>query len=297
MAMILGLPEEELWAQGHRSCAGCGSSLTMKYVLKAAGKNTIIVQNTGCMEVVSTPYPETAWEVPYIHVAFECGAATASGIERALKKLNKKANVIVLAGDGGSFDIGFQSLSGMIERGHRVCYICNDNEAYQNTGCQRSSATPKYATTTTTPFGNKIHGKQEFKKPLPFIIAAHRLPYVATASIAYPQDVVKKVQTALIQNGPSYIQIFSPCVPGWKYNPSQTVAVAKLAVETGITPLYEIINGKLIIKNIENRKPVKEYYKSQGRFKGMTDQEIEEMQKCVDAEWRFLLEKENERLY
>ncbi|MBM3200334.1 pyruvate synthase subunit beta, partial [Candidatus Woesearchaeota archaeon] len=279
--MIIGLPEIELFAQGHRSCAGCGSALTMRYVLKATGKDTIVVQNTGCLEVTTTPFPETAWEVPYIHVAFECGAAVASGVERALKKLNKKANIIVFGGDGGTFDIGFQALSGMIERGHKICYVCNDNEAYQNTGIQRSGSTPKYASTTTSPFGSKIHGKQELKKPLPFIIAAHRLPYVATASIAYPQDVVKKVQTALSQDGPTYLQVFSPCVPGWKYDPSQTVAIAKLAVETGVTPLYEILHGKLSLRKIENRKPVKDYYSAQGRFKGMNDKELEEVQKYV----------------
>ncbi len=294
---MINLPKDELWAQGHRACAGCGSALAIRYALKAAGKNTIVVQNTGCMEVVSTPSPQTAWKVPYIHAAFECGAAVASGIERTLKKLKKKHKIIVFGGDGGTFDIGFQSLSGMIERGHRVCYICNDNEAYMNTGIQRSGSTPKYGATTTTPFGKKVHAKQEFKKPLPFIIAAHRISYVATSSIAFPQDIIKKVQRALKVNGPSYIQIFSPCVPGWKYNPSQTIEIAKIAVETGVTPLYEIIKGKLIINKKGKRKPVKEYYKTQGRFKGITKKEINELQKHIDLEWEFLLSKENERLY
>lgn len=295
--MILGMSEEELWAQGHRSCSGCGSALAIRYALKAAGKDTIVVQNTGCMEVVSTPYPQTTWKVPYIHTAFECGAAVASGVERAFKKLDKKANILVFGGDGGTFDIGFQALSGMIERGHNICYICNDNEAYMNTGIQRSGSTPKYAFTTTTPFGKKIHAKQEFKKPLPFILAAHRMPYVATASIAFPQDFVKKVKAALSQKGPAYVQIFSPCVPGWKYDTSQTVAIAKIAVETGITPLYEIIDGKLILSKKPERKPVKEYYKTQGRFRGMNDDEIEEMQKHVDKEWEFLLKKENDYFF
>jgi len=297
MVMINGLSEQELWAQGHRACSGCGSSLAIRYALKVAGKNTIIVQNTGCMEVVSTPSPQSAWKLPYIHAAFECGAAVASGVERALKKLNKKVNILAFGGDGGTYDIGFQALSGMIERGHKVCYICNDNEAYMNTGIQRSGSTPKFGHTTTTPSGTKIHAKQEFKKPLPFIIAAHRLPYAATASVAFPQDFTKKVETALKQNGPSYIQIFSPCVPGWKYDPSQTIAIAKLAVETGVTPLYEIINGKLIINKKGKRKPVKEYYKTQGRFKKMTAKELKEMQNHVNKEWEFLLSKENERIF
>ncbi len=166
-----------------------------------------------------------------------------------------------------------------------------------NTGIQRSGSTPKYTFTTTTPFGSKILGKQEFKKPLPFIIAAHRLPYVANASIAFPQDFAKKVKTALSKDGPTYIQVFSPCVPGWKYDPSQTVAIAKIAVETGITPLYEIIDGKLVLNKKSERKPVKEYYKTQGRFKGMGEKETEEMQKHIDNEWEFLLKKENKRLF
>ncbi|MBU4502131.1 MAG: pyruvate synthase subunit beta [Nanoarchaeota archaeon] len=294
------MSEEELFSQGHSACAGCGSALAIRYALKAAGKDTIVVQSTGCMEVISTATPLSAWQVPYIHTAFECGPADASGIDRALKKLGrrKNVNILVFAGDGGTFDIGLQSLSGMIERGHKVCYVCNDNEAYMNTGIQRSGSTPKYAYTTTTPFGKKIHAKQEYKKPLPFILAAHRMPYVATASVAYPQDFVKKVKKALSQDGPSYVQIFSPCVPGWKYDPSQTIAIAKIAVETGVTPLYEIEHGKFILtKKFDKFNPVKEYYKTQGRFKGMDEKELTEMQKHVDNEWKFLLSKENDYFF
>ena len=222
--MINQLPEEEYFAQGHRACAGCGSVLAIRHVLKAAGKNTIIAQATGCMEVVSTPYPETSWKLPWIHVLFENAAAVASGIEVALKKLNKKdVNVLAIAGDGGTFDIGFQALSGAIERGHKFCYVCIDNEAYMNTGVQRSGATPMFASTTTSPAGKKVPGKLQPKKPLPFIIAAHGLRYVATASSANPLDIYNKVKKALSINGPSFIQIFTPCPTGWKHPSGQTI--------------------------------------------------------------------------
>lgn len=209
--MILGIPEEEYIAPGSRHCSGCGPMLGLRLLLKAAGKNTILVIGTGCMEVVTTPYPQTSFLVPTIHNAFENTAATASGIESALKHLNKKdTKVLAVAGDGASFDIGLGSLSGMIERGHNVCYVCYDNEAYMNTGVQRSGSTPKFASTTTTPYGSKVHGKVEVKKPMPFIIAAHRLPYVATANIAFPQDLYKKVRKAFSIKGPTYIQLLLP---------------------------------------------------------------------------------------
>lgn len=298
--MILGIPEEEYFEKGHRGCAGCGPAIAMRHALKAAGKNTIVVMATGCMEVVSTPYPETAWKVPWIHGAFENSAAIASGIDKALVRLGtrEKLNVLVIAGDGGTFDIGFQALSGMLERGHRVCYICYDNGAYSNTGIQRSGATPKYADTTTSPAGKKIHGKQEFKKPMPMIVAAHGV-YTATANVAYPNDFIQKVKKGLSIKGPSYIQIFTPCVTGWKYPSELTVNIAKLAFETKITPLYEIENGVLrFTKQPAAVKPVLEYLKPQGRFKHLTETEIKEIQERVNSEYEKLtnLEKCKVRL-
>ena len=284
--MILNVPETELFAKGHRACAGCGAALAMRYILKASGKNTIVAQATGCMEVISTPYPETAWRVPYIHVAFENAAAVASGIDRALRVLGKREeiNVVAIGGDGGTFDIGLQALSGALERGERFVYICYANEGYMNTGVQRSSDTPKYSSTTTSPAGKKIHGKVEFQKQMPFIAAAHGC-YVATANVAFPQDFIKKVQKALSIKGPSYVQVYTPCPPGWKIDDNMTIEISKLAFNAKITPLYEIENGILTISKQPKDIPVKDYLKFQGRFRHLNDSEIEEIQKYVNSEW------------
>ncbi len=296
--MINQLPEEEYFARGHRACAGCGSALAIRHVLKAAGKNTIIAQATGCMEVVSTPYPETAWKLPWIHVLFENAAAAASGIEVALKKLNKKdINVLAIGGDGGTFDIGLQALSGAIERGHKFCYVCIDNEAYANTGVQRSGATPMFASTTTTPAGKAIPGKQQPKKPLPFIIAAHGIRYVATSSSANPVDIYNKVKKALSINGPSFVQVFTPCPTGWKFPNEQTIDIAKIAIKTGATLIYEIEDGILKLNKVEDRKPVEEYLKLQGRFKHLTNEHIKQIQKYVDERYKFLSENDGKKLF
>jgi len=268
---ILGLDEKEYFAKGHRACAGCGESLALRLILKVAGPNTVVVQCTGCMEVVSTPYPETAWEVPWIHGAFENNASIASGVERALKMQGKEdVNVLVLGGDGGTYDIGFRGLSGAFERGHNITYICTDNEAYMNTGIQRSGATPYGASTTTSPAGSESIGKEEKKKDLVSIMAAHHSPYVATASVGYHADLVNKVKKALETKGPTFVNVYAPCVPGWRSAPQDTIKIAKLGVETGATPLFEIENGvhKLNMPvNAENLKPVEEYLKLQGRFR------------------------------
>jgi len=297
--MILGLPEEEYIAPGSRHCAGCGPMVGLRLLLKSAGKNTIVVMGTGCMEVVTTTYPFTSHLLPFIHNAFENTAATASGVEAALKHLGKKdTKVLAIAGDGGSFDIGLGSLSGMIERNHNVCYVCYDNEGFQNTGAQRSGSTPKFASTTTTPYGSKIHGKVEVKKPMPFIIAAHRLPYVATANIAFPQDLYKKVRKAFSVKGPSYIQLFAPCVLGWRFSPALTMGIAKLAVETNFSPLYEIDRGvfKISIK-VDKKKPISDYLKLQGRFKNLAKEEVAVLQKDVDSEFEFLKGLEGKSLF
>lgn len=295
--MILGLSEEELLEFGHNACAGCGEALAARFVLKAAGKNTIVVNATGCLEVFSTPYPQTAWKIPWIHGAFENAAAIASGVERALKKLGKqKVNVLAFGGDGGTFDIGFQALSGMAERGHNVCYVCYDNEAYMNTGIQRSGATPKYAATTTSPAGKKIHGKTEYAKPMPFIMAAHGI-YVATASIAYPQDLTRKVKKALSIDGPSYIQIFNSCPLGWKHKFNLGIKIAELAYKTNVFPLYEIEKGIVTIsKKPVQKTAVLEYLKLQGRFKHLGEKEIKEIQGNVDVKWEKLLKLEETKM-
>jgi len=289
----MGLPKEEFYVSGARNCAGCGFPTIIRIVTKAAGKNTIIVNATGCMEVVSTPYPQTAWKLPWVHAAFENAAAVASGVEAALKKLKKDANVIVFGGDGGTYDIGFQALSGMMERGHNVLYICYDNEAYENTGIQRSSSTPKFSWTTTTPIGKKIRGKRRWKKPITEIMAAHGSPFVATASPHLHMDLFNKVKKALSIKGPKFMKVLSPCVIGWKIPSNKTIEVEELAVESGVFPIYEIVNGKLTI-NYKPKKlrPVKEYLMMQGRFKHLNEKEIRSIQERVNKYWDYLLNLE-----
>jgi pyruvate ferredoxin oxidoreductase beta subunit len=298
------LPREELFAPGHRMCAGCGAAIAMRWITKTIGPNAVIANATGCVEVTTTPYPETAWMHPYIHVAFENSAAVASGVEAAIKALKRKGmwdagdtKVVVIAGDGGTYDIGLQSLSGMLERRHGVLYILYDNEAYMNTGIQRSGSTPKYAWTTTTPVGTAVKGKIQWKKDIMGIVTAHRVPYAATASVAYILDMVNKIKTALeyTEEGPTFLHIYAPCVPGWRYPENKTVEIARLAVETGYFPLYEWDHGKLKLNppssnhlDKSKRKPLKEYLKLQGRFAHLTEQEIAEIEKELDAYWEYL---------
>jgi pyruvate ferredoxin oxidoreductase beta subunit len=279
--------EFEGFLSGHNACAGCGAAIAMRHITKAAGKNAIVSLATGCMEVVSTVYPLTSWNVPVIHSAFENAAATASGVEAALKHLGRKERVIAIAGDGGTFDIGLQALSGMVERGHDVLFICYDNEGYMNTGVQRSGATEKYTETTTSPYGSKIHGKIEWKKPLPFIMAAHGC-YVATANIAYLNDFYAKIRKALEIKGPKYIQIFSPCVIGWRIPTNETIILSRLAAQTGIYPIYEIENGVVKLSMDIKSKPIAEYLQKQGRYKSLTEKEIAEIQAHVDSEYEKL---------
>ncbi len=282
------ISEVELIAPGHRSCAGCGCILSIRHALKALGKNVVVSQATGCMEVTTTPYPETAWRVPWIHVAFENAAAVASGVSRALKARGKNdVKAVAIAGDGGTADIGLQALSGAVERGEDILYICYDNEAYMNTGIQRSGATPFGAWTTTTPIGTKKRGEDRPKKDIPAIIAAHGAPYVATASVAYPLDFIRKVKKAASIKGPTYVHVHAPCVPGWRIESNKTIEVARLAVLTGAWALYEIEGGKLNVTfKPPKRKPVAEYLKTQGRFKHLTDQDIANIQRLVDEQCR-----------
>jgi len=281
-----------LLAPGHRTCAGCGGAIAVRMVLKAAhelfGNNIIACESTGCVEVSTTPYPETSWRIPWMHAAFENAAAVASGIESALKAKGQidDVKVIAFAGDGGTADIGLQALSGMLERGHDILYVCYDNEAYMNTGVQRSASTPYGASTTTSPSGKYSIGKLQPKKDVVKIAAAHNIPYAAYASIAYPTDLEKKVKKALGIKGPKYLQVYSSCPIGWGIKESKTIEIARVAVETGIWVLCEYESGKfkLNFKRKKDRR-VLDYFKVQKRFKHLSQQNIEDIQKMIDARW------------
>ena len=277
---------KHLLSSGHTACAGCGQAIGARLVIDTAGPNTIVANNTGCLEVFSTKYPETAWEVPWIHSLFENAAAVASGIEAALIYLGKKdtINVIAQAGDGGTADIGLQALSGMLERGHDILYVCYDNEAYMNTGVQRSGLTPFATNTSTSPIGAQSFGNIRQKKPMPEIAMAHGIPYVATASAVYPQDLQRKVKKALSIKGPKYIQVHVPCPLGWRHGPELTYEVGRLAVDTGLYPLIEYENGVLVGRRQITPKPVEEYLKVQARFKHLLNnpEEIKKIQEIAD---------------
>jgi pyruvate ferredoxin oxidoreductase beta subunit len=268
-------------------------------VAKAIGSPMIAVSATGCMEIISSPYPQTAWAVPWIHVAFENSAAVASGIEVGLKTLmakgripEKKITVVTFAGDGGTADIGLQSLSGAMERGHDFIYVCLDNEAYMNTGIQRSSSTPFGAMTTTSPVGKITAGQTTWKKNLPAIMAAHNIPYVATASPAYYLDLMNKAKKAALIQGPAYLHVYSPCPTGWRHGTDLAVEISRLVVETNIFPLYEVIEGKYVVRKNTRTKPVEEYLKQQRRFSHLTPELIQTIQKRVDTEYEKLLKME-----
>ncbi|MBU4257128.1 pyruvate ferredoxin oxidoreductase, partial [Patescibacteria group bacterium] len=245
-----------LLSPGHRACAGCGQLIAARTVAEALGPNTIIANATGCLEVTTTPYPESAWGMPWIHSLFENASAVASGIRAALdyKEKNKSPlppfvkggiKVVAQGGDGGTFDIGFGLISGMWERGENILYVCYDNEAYMNTGIQASGATPWAAHTTTTPAGSHSIGSQQRKKDMIAIALAHGLPYVAQTTAGFLADITAKVKKAAAIEGPAYIQILSPCVPGWGVDPAQTIKLGKLAAQTGLYPLLEYTNGQL----------------------------------------------------
>ncbi len=263
----------------------------------------IIVNPTGCLEVTTTIYPYTSWGVPYIHVAFENAGAVASGIEAAIKALNKNGllkrntKVIAVAGDGGTYDIGLQALSGMLERGHGVLYVLYDNEAYMNTGIQRSGGTPKFAKTTTMPAGTVIRGKIQKKKDIMSIVMAHHIPYAATANVAYPIDLVNKVRKALsyLEEGPAFIHVLAPCPPGWGFPDEKMIEIARLATETGYFPLYEWDRDRLIINPPSDmymdkrlRKPLREFVKAQSRWSHVTDEEIKELEKDIEDFLNYL---------
>jgi len=274
---------------GHRACLGCGEALAARLVTEAAGPDVMLSNATGCLEIFTTPWPESAWRVPWVHSLFENAAAVAAGMEAALKAQGKRTKVIAMGGDGGTFDIGFQALSGMLERGHNVLYVCFDNEAYMNTGIQRSSSTPHSAVTTTSPAGKERMGKRHLKKDIVSIIAAHHIPYAATASVAYPSDVRKKVRRAMGIEGPTFLQIHSPCPLGWGHDGAATIEIARLAVQTGLFPVIELERGSLAgVMPIRSKRPVVDYLQAQQRFRHLfadeyrAKEELEHLQALAD---------------
>jgi pyruvate ferredoxin oxidoreductase beta subunit len=288
MVTIKDLPIEEYLLKGHAACAGCGPAVSLRLLFKALGNKVIMAVPACCTTVIQGPYPYTSAAVPLENVLFESTAAAASGIVAALKKRNlEDITVVGWAGDGGTVDIGIQALSGAAERGTDFIYICYDNEAYGNTGMQRSGATPYGAWTTTTP-----SGKRERKKDMTLIMAAHRLPYVATACTSYPLDFVNKLRKAKEIKGTKYIHLLAPCPTGWRYDTGKTIEMGRLAVLTGLWVLYEIEEGKFKLNSPSDRlvdktkrKALKEYFTPQGRFRNMSEEDIEKVQRWVDEDW------------
>ncbi len=283
------LPEEELMSCGHLACQGCGATLAMRYVLKALGQKTILCIPACCWAVIDGAFPHTSLDVPIYHCAFETAASTACGVKAGLERVgDSETTVVAWAGDGGTFDIGLQALSGVAERNDDIIYVCYDNEAYMNTGIQRSSATPYGAWTTTTPVK---HFKDQPKKDIVAIMAAHRIPYIATACVAYPEDLIKKTKKAKDIKGTRFIHIFAPCPTGWKSRPDDTIKLARMAVQNGLFPLIEIENGEKITLNLKlkDKKPVNDYLRLQGRFRHLTEEQVVAMQAEVDARWERLL--------
>ena len=291
--------KKDIFVPGHRACIGCGEALAVRLAAKALGQNVIIANATGCMEIVASPLPTTSWKVPWIHTLFENTAAVASGIESGLKVMMKKGRiaqqdikVVAIAGDGGTSDIGLQALSGALERGHNFVYMCFDNEAYMNTGIQRSSSTPYGAATTTSPAGKVSIGQVSWKKNMPAIAAAHNIPYVATACPSYPFDLMDKVKKAAATPGPAYVHILSVCPTGWRCPTDLSVKLGRLAVETGIFPLYEVEDGKYKLNfDFPELKPVTAYMKLQGRFRHLSEDIIEKIQQRVTADYAELKER------
>ncbi len=290
---------------GHRMCAGCGAPVTVKTVLRALepDHHAVCGAATGCLEVSTFLYPYTAWKDSFIHSAFENAGATISGAEAAYNALKRKGRLddtykfITFGGDGGTYDIGLQSLSGAMERGHDMVYVCYDNEAYMNTGIQRSSGTPRYADTTTSPQGTVTPGKQQYKKDLTGVMIAHRIPYVAQSTLTSNfKDLYEKAEKAIYTKGPAFLNVLSPCPRGWRYNTPNLMEICKLAVDTCVWPLYEVENGEWKLNYKPRKKlPVVEYLKPQGRFGHLFTEKnkhlIDEIQEDVDKRWEELLKK------
>ncbi|OQY23788.1 MAG: pyruvate ferredoxin oxidoreductase [Anaerolineaceae bacterium 4572_32.1] len=292
---------EDRLAPGHRLCAGCAESIIVRQILTAIDEPVVIANATGCLEVATTIYPYTAWRVPWIHNAFENAASTISGAESAYRALVKRGRIeeenvkfLAFGGDGGTYDIGLQALSGALERGHQFLYVCLDNGAYMNTGIQRSSATPYGAHTTTSPAGTVIPGKQQFRKDLTAIAAAHNIPYVAQASPHRWRDLMQKTRKSVAANGPAFINVISSCNRGWRHPTDQTIEITKLAVETCYWPLFEVENGEWKLNYRPKEKlPIEKWLETQGRFRHLFRPEnkhmIDKLQAEVDRRWEHLL--------
>jgi len=299
------MSKPERLSGGHRMCAGCGAPVAVRGILRALKEEdqAMIGCATGCLEVSTFMYPYTSWKDSFIHNAFENASATVSGAEAAYNamrrrgKIKKDVKFITFGGDGSSYDIGFQSLSGAMERGHDMVYVSYDNNAYMNTGIQRSSATPKYADTTTTPVGSDSNGKQQFKKNLTEIMVSHHIPYVAqTTFLTNMKDLHEKAEKAIYTQGPAFLNVLAPCPRGWRYEASRLMEITKLAVDTCVWPMFEVINGVWhLTYEPKVKKPVEEYLKVQGRFKHLFLPEnrhlIDEIQAEVDKNWEELKRK------
>jgi len=293
---------EERFVSGHRLCASCPESILMRMVTLALGDRPAVITNaTSCLEVSTSVYPYTTWKTSWYHNAFENSAAIASGVEAAKNALTRSGKltedhaIIAIGGDGGTYDIGFQALSGMAERGHKVLYICYDNEAYMNTGIQRSGATPFGAWTSTSYAGSAFQGKREgWRKDMVSIMAAHGCQYVAQTTVGHWRDAITKIRKALATDGPSFIAVLSPCFRGWRFNTDQTIEIAKLAVETNFWPLYEVEKGVWKLNGSPREpKPIEEFLKPQGRFAHFFrpggEPLIEEWRKQIDTKYKQLL--------
>jgi pyruvate/2-oxoacid:ferredoxin oxidoreductase beta subunit len=281
------VPQQELLDSGHLACPGCGAPLAMRLVLKELGEKTVVVLPACCWSIIAGPYPQSSLHVPLYHTAFETGAAVASGIRAALDvRGDTDTTVMVWAGDGGTFDIGLQALSGAAERNENFLYVCYDNEAYMNTGIQRSSATPWGAWTTTTPSSDPQSTR---KKDILAIMAAHRIPYAATASTSYPMDLLAKVRRAKQVRGTRFLHILSPCPPGWKYSDELTIEMGRMAVRGRVFPLLEVENGiRWRFTEEHPGDPIAPYIRAQGRFRHLDDAAIERIQAEIDARWEYL---------
>jgi len=292
MITLKEVPVKELLLKGNASCPGCGSTLALRWVLKILGEETILVIPAGCGGVYEGMFPASAFNVPAVDSAFGAQAAVAAGLDAALRIRNKRVLVVGWSGDGGTADIGIQALSAAAERGDDVLYFCYDNEAYMNTGVQRSGLTPFGAWTTTTP-----EGKREFKKNMPLIMAAHNIPYIATASVGFPLDLMTKVKKAAKISGLRYIHILTPCPPGWRTADNMTVELGRLAVKSGMWPLYDIEHGKLRMSKIGVKIPVKDYLKLQGRFAALAEDDVQKLQEWTDEQMNYLKKLEKLTMY
>ena len=297
--------EEERLAPGHRLCSGCAESIIVRQILHAVEEPVVIATATGCFEVSTTSYPYSSWNVPWIHSAFENASTTVAGAESAYRALKRRGAIpedkeirfLAIGGDGASYDIGLQFISGALERGHKFVYLCLDNQAYMNTGIQRSGATPRGAHTTTSPAGEVIPGKTQWRKPFTRIMAAHDIPYVAQASPHNYRDLMIKAKKAFAADGPAVLNVLAPCPRGWRYASDQTLVIAKLAADSCVWPLYEVEDGKTKVNyKPRNKQPVTDWLKAQGRFRHLFRPAnawlLEEIQTKTDQEWERLLKQE-----